>query len=194
MPLVACVFCSYGRKTDQNLYHMLSAILKQAFQGFSELPNPVRRLYDVHKRRETTPSKEELISTLSEVLEDSPHIFVVIDALDECNAEDRREILEILFDLQLRHDLRLLCTSRDVVEVTELFYEDVPRATIRATDTDVREYLEPRLISLGRFVRGDTELQRLVMNKITSSADGMYVKTLSFPLGSKTHVFNAGFS
>ena len=172
---VATIFCSYGKRTEQTVHHMLAAILKQVVQGMSLPPEIIRQLYDLHSTRGSRPSKDELVTTLRSILRGTPPTFIVVDALDECNATDRRELAEILFDLQNDCDIRILSTSRDVVEVTELFPAGVLKSTIRATTADIRVYLEPRLSSLGRFIKRDTALQHLIIDKVTTAADGMYV-------------------
>jgi Cdc6-like AAA superfamily ATPase len=90
---VAYIYCNYTRQADQTTSSLLAAMLKQLVQDRPSIAKPVSSLYDHHEVPRTRPSVEETLGALRSVLADYSRMYVVIDALDECVHDDRRELL-----------------------------------------------------------------------------------------------------
>jgi hypothetical protein len=103
-------------------------------------------------------------------------IFIVIDALDECQVSDgsRSRFLSNVFSLQTRCRANLLLTSRFLPEITERFKHAIT-LEIRASNEDVHRYLNGHMFRLLTFVVRSPELQEEVTIKIIQSVQGMYV-------------------
>jgi hypothetical protein len=169
---VAYVYCNYKRQADQTTSSLLAAMLKQLVQDRPSIAKPLSSLYDHHEVRRTRPSIEEMLSALQSVLADYSRMFVVIDALDECVYDDRRELLSKLRNLQSKTGLHLMATSRFIPDIIEEF-NGLPTLEVRADDADVKRYVTGQTNRLSRCVQRDDNLQELIQNKIVEAVGGM---------------------
>jgi hypothetical protein len=102
--------------------------------------------------------------------------FIVVDALDECQVSDgccSRFLLEI-YNLQAKSRANIFATSRFIPEITERF-EGSMSLEIRASNEDVRRYLNGHMSQLPGFIRRSQELQDEVKAEIVKAVGGMYV-------------------
>ena len=110
--------------------------------------------------------------------QDFSRVFVIIDALDECSNDDRtrRRLLEKLRTLQKLASVNLMVTSRPFPDIIEEF-ESATTLEIRASEVDIREYLEEQMSRLPRCVLKDSRLQARIVDGITGAVNGMYVSS-----------------
>ncbi|GAB1198163.1 hypothetical protein APSETT444_007471 [Aspergillus pseudonomiae] len=176
MTAIPYIYCNFRQQHEQRYTDLLLSLLKQLVQGQPFIPNAVRVLYDECKRRESRPTHEGILSTLYSVASSYSRIFIIIDALDECQVsnEDRERFLQIVFGIQERAKANILVTSRFVHEI-ETRFEGSIRLEIRASNTDVRRYLEQRLQSFPSFVLHNPALQREIKTKLARAVDGMFL-------------------
>jgi len=111
-------------------------------------------------------------------------IFVVIDALDECN-ENNGGRDHLLYELKkLRPKLRLFVTSRPhIVEIAEHF-PGAAQLRIHAREEDIRKYLNGKMSNHARFrcqMDADHALENLVMDTIIQNANGMFFLHTEYP-------------
>ena len=171
---VAYIYCNFRRKDEQTINDLLKCLLKQLAQNQSSLPVSVKDLYERHKKYNTRPSSEEISRTLHTVAAMYSRLFIIVDALDECQVSEgsRSMLLSEMFNLRQKCKANIFATSRFVPEVTENFKE-YTRLDIRAQDDDVRNYLE------GRISRSNRKILRTlpedIKMKIIKAIDGMYV-------------------
>jgi hypothetical protein len=167
------VFCNYKSQVDQNLYGLLSALLKQLVQSRADIAVPITRLYH-HHLKQNRPSLDEIFTALLTVCSKYARVYVVIDALDECTDQNstRSQLIEKLRELQIRTNVWLLFTSRFIPEITERFRLD-PVLEVRASKEDVKRYVAGQIPRLPNCIRRDDELRRAVQSKIIKAIDGM---------------------
>jgi hypothetical protein len=103
-------------------------------------------------------------------------VFIIVDALDECQISDgcRQRLLSDLFNLQEKCGANLFTTSRPISSIEKEF-EGSPTLEIRASEEDVRRYLEGHMFRLPGFVARGLELQEEIKTNIVNAIDGMYV-------------------
>jgi Cdc6-like AAA superfamily ATPase len=169
---IAYVYCNYKVQHEQDAFGMLAAILKQLVQGKLSTIQHIEQLHKQHADRGTKPSVGDICNTLQAVLNHYPTVYIVIDALDECQESTRRQLLANLHDLRTGLDVRLMATSRFMPEI-ESSFEGALRLEIKATQEDVKRFVAGQLYSLPLCIRRDVELQELVQEKITEAVDGM---------------------
>jgi Cdc6-like AAA superfamily ATPase len=176
---LAYVYCNFQRRDKQKIDDLLASLLKQLAERYPSLPESVKDLYDCHKDKPTRPSVEEISSTLHSVVAKYSRVFIIVDALDECQASDgcRTRLLWELFNLQKRHGSNILATSRFIPEIVDQFKGSSESLEIRANREDVERYLEGHIGELGElrsFVRGNRQLQTDIKAGISEVVDGMY--------------------
>jgi Cdc6-like AAA superfamily ATPase len=177
---IAYIYCNFRRQEEQTAEDLLASLLKQLAQGQSLLPNSIISLYDKHKNRRTRPLFHEITKVLQSVAAMYLRLFIVVDALDECQTSDgcRARFLRAMFDLQAKYGVNIFVTSRSIPEITEEFQGSMS-LEIRATEQDVRKYLNDKISYLPSFVRRSPELQEKIKSEIIKAVDGMYVASIS---------------
>jgi hypothetical protein len=107
---------------------------------------------------------------------DYSRVFIVVDALDECQIADggRKRLLSEMFNLQAKTGANLLMTSRFILEIMKEFERSIS-LEIRASDEDVERYLDGHILQLPLFVSRNLDLQKEIKSKIIKAADGMHV-------------------
>ncbi|KAF2818132.1 ankyrin, partial [Ophiobolus disseminans] len=171
---VAYVYCNYKSQANQDTASILAAILKQLGQGRSSALGPVERLHRKHLSHGTRPSLDEIFSALRDVVAQYPYVFIVVDALDECQRETRRQLLSKLRVLQKEADLRLTATSRFVPYVEDALRPAI-RLEVKASNEDLKQFVVGQICRLPRCVQRDKALQDLVQERVVEAVDGMFL-------------------
>ncbi|CAN9193849.1 unnamed protein product [Alternaria alternata] len=171
---VAYVYCNYKSQADQDIVSILAAILKQLVQSRPSALGPVERLHQKHAGRGTKPSLDDIYSALRDVLTQYPYVHIVIDALDECQNEIRRQLCTKLLDLQKGADMRLMVTSRFVPDVEDAF-RLASRLEVEASDEDVKQFVLGQIHRLPGCVQRSATLQKLVQERVVEAVGGMFL-------------------
>jgi ankyrin repeat domain-containing protein 50 len=171
---VVYIYCTH-RQQNQTAGNLVASLLKQLIQQRTDIPGNIRDLYRHHRSRQTHPPLSEYSRLLQAELRHFLKVFIVIDALDECSEENRiRE--HFLAEVQkLSPMVRLLVTSRHMPDIERKF-EGTAQLEIRASDEDVKRYLESRIESqlpLAKYVRTDPTLRSDILDTIIKRAHGM---------------------
>ena len=174
---VAFLYCNYKSQQNQKPADLLAALLKQLVQEQSSPPQGVHSLYTRCKDKRTPPSFQEISEAFRAVVAGYSRTFIIIDALDECKLPDggRETFLSVIFDLQAKTGTNLFATSRHIPDILERFHGSV--LEVRASDEDVRRYVEGYIPQLRLFVSHSSTLQEEMKTKIVKAVDGMYVVT-----------------
>ena len=173
---VVYIYCSYRNRTQQTLENLLGSTWKQLIQGLPTIPAALTELYKKHQHNGTHLNVDAITNGFTASLHESPRLFIVIDALDECADDVRNPLIKIFRHLQDHHSVKLLCLSRPI-RIIEKEVSSCLQLEIRATDGDVRMYLDERMAEqMGRLapcVQSSLELQNLIKGKIIGATDGM---------------------
>lgn len=92
--------------------------------------------------------------------------FLVVDALDECSEDTRRQLLAVLKRVQDDSSLRCLFTSRPIPEICHYFENDLKLA-ISAHPDDIEIYTHNRIQELSIVVQDDENLSQQIMKGIS---------------------------
>ena len=171
---LAYIYCNYKYQSGVDASALLAALLKQLVQSQFFIDESVSNLYQQHTSRGTRPSFLEISAALQTVLRSFSATYIVVDAMDECPNKNgaRDQAWSSLREIQHGTDLRLLATSRSIPAVVEQFMS-LPILKIRASDTDVNQYVKGQIPRLPKCIRCDRELQTMVERRIAEAVDGM---------------------
>jgi hypothetical protein len=178
---IAYVYFNYKQNVDkqnvdkQNVDNLLLSLLKQLSQERPSLPESVKALHDQHRNKRTRPSINELLKALQSVAAMYSRVFIIVDALDECQASDgcQASFLSEIFTLQAKTRANLFATSRYISNIEKEF-EGSTLLEIHASEEDVRRYLDGHVLQLPGFVTRSPELQEEIKAAIVKAVDGMY--------------------
>jgi hypothetical protein len=176
---IAYLYCNFRRKDEQKAQDLLASLLKQLSEERSHLPDSVKSLFDKHKVKRTRPSLDEISGAFQSVVATYSRVFVIVDALDECSISDgsRQIFMSCLSSLQVKCGVNLFTTSRHIASIEKEFEGNV-KLEIRASEEDVRRYLESHMFRLPGFVVRSAELQEEIKSNIVKAVDGMQVDCL----------------
>ncbi|KAH7070273.1 nucleoside phosphorylase, partial [Paraphoma chrysanthemicola] len=171
---IAYIYCNFRRQGEQSVDNLLLNLVKQLAESQSSLPESVKCLYNHH--RQTRPSLEETSAVLQSVAAVYSTIFVVVDALDECQASDgcRARFLSELFNFQSRCRANIFATSRFIPDIIDHFKSSIS-LEIRASQEDVARYLKGHIWQLPSFVQQNQELHEEIIKGISEAVDGMFL-------------------
>jgi len=173
---IAFLYCNFRQQQEQRLIDLFLSLLKQFSQRQPLLPECVTRLYEDHERDQTRPSFIEISDALCSTIANCSRAFIIIDALDECSATDRilSRFMEELFSLQAKTSSSLFATSRPILGIPEEFERRGGSILeIRASDEDMRRYLDGHINQISTFVREASGIERKIKSAIIKAADGM---------------------
>lgn len=173
---IVYIYFNYQRQNEQQLEDLFASLLKQLVQEQPSIPESVKSLYDRHKYKRTRPSLDEILQTFQSVASVYSRVFIVVDALDECQVFGgcRQKFVSDLVALQAKCKANLFFTSRPIESIEKLFEEN-SRLEIRASEEDVQRYLDGHMFRLPEFVVQSLELQEEIKTGIIKAVDGMYV-------------------
>ena len=169
---VAFLYCNYKRQQEQKFQDLMASLLKQLVQERHSLPDEVNSLYRRHVDKRTRPSPDEIAEVLESVIQGYSKVYLFIDALDECVVTERDRLLKEVFKLQINAHVNLFATSRFIDDITTQFNGRMS-CEIRATEKDVRSYLNNRILELPTFVSRRPDLQVEIVDEIVNAVDGM---------------------
>jgi Cdc6-like AAA superfamily ATPase len=171
---IAYLYCNFRRQDEQKAQDLLASLLKQLSRGRSSLSDSVKSLHDSHNGKRTRPLFDEISKALQSVADLYSRVFIIIDALDECQASDgcRSRFLSEIFSLQAKCGAHLFATSRFIPEITEKFAGKLS-LEIRASSDDVRKYLDIRISQGESRILRRPDLQAEITTEIVKAVDGM---------------------
>ncbi|KAI0542485.1 hypothetical protein GGR58DRAFT_252203 [Xylaria digitata] len=176
---IAYTYFNFRRRDEQKVGHLLASILKQLGRIQPSLPVPVRALWDNHKEKQTRPSVEEISHALHLVSSLYKSVFIVIDALDECQTSDgcRTQFITEVLKLQNGYNANVFVTSRFIPEIVDKFRNtnNTTNLEIQACRQDIEAYIEGNLVELPSFVQRNKNLQIDIKNAISEAVDGMFL-------------------
>ncbi|KIJ16667.1 hypothetical protein PAXINDRAFT_168174, partial [Paxillus involutus ATCC 200175] len=146
--------CAYfyfdARKTggaSRRFETLLRSLLDQLCSKQANIPDAMKRLYGVDDQEHPQPTLAQLKTTLGEVVKDFDEVYILIDALDECDSQ--AELLGWMKSLQsTTQGLHLLATSRPerIIEDRMSNFNHV-RISLNSEllDDDIRTYVDERV-------------------------------------------------
>ena len=148
---VACFYFDFAAQKEQSPTRTLSSLLKQVVCGLDEIPGKILQAFRDQKKVIGGRKLEhgEIVEMLQDISSSRP-IFICIDALDECIAEYREEVLDSL--KQILHkstSIRVFLAGRLQIrdEVEKHLAGRVVTVSIIPTKDDMVRFLHAKLKS-----------------------------------------------
>ncbi|RDW68740.1 uncharacterized protein DSM5745_08500 [Aspergillus mulundensis] len=169
---LAYVYLNYKRHEAQQLDQLLASLLRQLSETQSALPESVRELYN--KRPMKRPSADALQKTILNIATTYSRSFIVIDALDECQAADRcrDQFISAILALQSQGHVSILTTSRPIPDIAEQF-RDSAVLEIRARSEDIQMYIDRRIAKSGKPILRTHS--KVIKDEISKVVEGMFL-------------------
>ncbi|KAK6336859.1 hypothetical protein TWF718_009648 [Orbilia javanica] len=167
---IAYIYFNFKRSaTSLRVDDLLLYLLKQLARTQDLLPKCVIELYNRYKN--SRPSRTDILNALHAVTTSYSRTFIIIDALDEYG--ERSIFLENLFKVHRSGNFNIFATSRDIPEIKEKFRGISMEYEIRASNEDVRVYLEGRIAKSGRKIINANK--ETIIAGISKAVQGMFL-------------------
>jgi hypothetical protein len=146
---MAYIYFDYKEEQNQNPSTVLASLIKQLVLQLSVLPPHLDALYNSSNDKGLSrPSCDSLYSALVDTSKSFQQVFLVFDALDECNPQERQReaLLSLLTKLGGNGSrFKLFVTSRpDPADIQQAFGA-IPRIDVSAHAEDIEGYIHERL-------------------------------------------------
>jgi hypothetical protein len=141
------------------------------------MPNAATELYKRIVKGQGLPGWGDLMKIFRNLCSSSDEVFLVLDALDECDENMNREQILELVEFLVGSNARVVVTSRPYPWDINRTFADYPQIAIEAADSDVRAFLLEKITKSKRGIRPfiDETLREEIVQSITAKSQGMYV-------------------
>jgi hypothetical protein len=181
---VACIFCSYQERSTQSLEELVASVLKQIVQDRSSASESIKAFCEKFHDQQKHPRLTNLVDALRSEIRTYSSVFIMLDALDECQEDYQGRLITELESLS--STVYLMVTSRPLDLIKQRF-RGACHLDINAMDGDVRKYIESRIrqgqtkneILLAQLVQENHGLRDSIAEKIVTNARGMFVLLIS---------------
>ena len=181
---VVCIFCNYEERSTQSLEELIASVLKQIIQDQPLASENIKALCEEFRDKQKHPRLSNLIDALRSEIQTYSKVFVVLDALDECQEDYQGRLIAELESISSK--VYLMVTSRPLDLIKQRF-QVACHLDINAMDGDVRKYIKSRIrrgqtkneILLEQLARENRGLQDSIEEKIVTNARGMFVLLIS---------------
>ena len=173
---VAYFYFNYQDERKQTAELVLASLLRQIIESRPEIPKPVSELYKRIESQQRQLQQQDLEQVILLTCANFKQIFIVIDALDECDNEHRKDLLRSLATFQKIQTVTIFLTSRPHAgqEITRKLGNSL-QIEIGATDNDLRTYLSCKIDESDNVDVIDEEFKEEIIVKIIRAAHRMYV-------------------
>lgn len=172
---VIFMYCDYRDQSNQTILGIIGSLAKQLLSQARSIPKAVWDSYKQMAKRRKAVDLEFAQAILELVFPSFDCVYICLDALDECQTDARRQLLELLKTVT-GTTLRLFVTARPNIEaalVTSLADKSISRIPITANKEDLKIFLSQQF-SRDRYPEAmDETLQAQITDKIIKWSEGM---------------------
>ena len=174
---VACFYFDFASKNEQTAASMLGALLRQIVSGLDKIPKEIAGGFANYKK--TIGGRRLRLPEIVEMLQDitsSRRTFICVDALDECGAEHRLEVLGSLRQiLQKSPGARVFLTGRPQIrhEVERCLAGTLEVISVTTNKDDIITYLRASLEKDTTPDAMDSSLEAAIVKYILENASEM---------------------
>ena len=186
-------YFDFGNKIYSSAESLLRSLLAQLVKQTSRLPEALGRLraekfcdtrygtrLAMQAESVAQPSLLELSNVLYDSMQEFDHVYVILDALDEC--VERQKLLSIIQRLLSSKTckIHILVTSRSDADLEEHL---TPATTARilvesnVIEPDIRSYIQDQLHNNPKLMKWPLKVQERIESALMAGAQGMYVAT-----------------
>ncbi|KAL8729051.1 MAG: hypothetical protein Q9166_004968 [cf. Caloplaca sp. 2 TL-2023] len=168
---IAHHYFDYRDQDNRSLEETIANLVKQIASTLPELPAAVAGLYHRFSKQHRTPKQHDLVQVLSSVCHELDRVYIIIDALDECDRKHRVGFLKALEDL--KGCAKVFVTSRPYLK--DSGFQTTLQIEIKAHTADLRKYIDHQ-IELSDISDDFADVFRNgVVDKVIRSAQEMFL-------------------
>lgn len=176
-------YFNFNDISKQSLDSMIRSLISQLYNKQEDIREQLNSLFSSCEDGRRQPTTESLNISLRQMIQQVGEVWIVLDALDECNTRKETEALllwiKCILDSELRN-VHLIVTSRPEQDIESAISEwarteDMIAIQKAFVTNDIREYVRTKIREdegLKRW-RSIPEVQDEIENRLMEKADGM---------------------
>ncbi|KAL9612899.1 MAG: hypothetical protein Q9167_002532 [Letrouitia subvulpina] len=173
---IAYLYFDYREQEVLSVERVLASLLKQVAAAKPNIPQSVLDFYKKINIQQRQAQQQELEQALLLTFQEYERVFIVIDALDECDqTTHRRNLISCLRSLQISPVVSIFITSRSHIEETNNFFEKASKIIIEANETDLEKYILWEIEQSDNVDIIDNEFRGEIVQKIGKAAQNMFL-------------------
>jgi hypothetical protein len=172
---LAYIYLSYDGWDEQDISNIALRLLHQLLVRLEVLPVKVSNKYDELHPRGQILGSDSLLDFLLSCSESFPSIYIVLDALDECNETQLASIVSRIVQLSTVQKFKIFATSRHHPSAVQSLFARGITVEIGSRNHDIEDFLDVRL----KEVKGMTlALKTKIMARLLNEQEERYVAVL----------------
>ena len=180
------VYCNYKESRTTTTYIRLA--LKQLCRTMQSIPLELQEVYDRNYRKDSQPTCDELRVAFLAITQQFGRIFFVLDALDECPLDQRKDLCEFILSVARINNptssqgiVKLFVTSRRESDIEGAF-QSIPTIEIEAAkvNSDIEVYVKAQIelrLQNRSLKINNMALKNTILDALTTKAGGMFVSS-----------------
>ncbi|KAI9708311.1 MAG: hypothetical protein M1820_004015 [Bogoriella megaspora] len=175
---VAYMYFDYRDPETPNSSTLTLSILKQILACLPRMPASVIDICQKSQKQQRRFTQSEAERLIISVAQGLPMVYLVVDALDECEeGKHRMGFLGTMHRLRKVPNIRLIVTSRPHPSDIKNAFQNDPRILIEAKDTDIRLFIYREIArsDVSDLLEEDRGLAQNVIQTIEARAHGMFL-------------------
>jgi hypothetical protein len=148
---------------------VVSSFLKQWSTRQKEIAPSIRAMYHKCRKHGARPELSELLDCIKDSASSFSSTFIVLDALDECDMNQRPKLFGAIKQLS-SVSVQIFATSRPHLRDVQDFFQAAPTIQIKADIRDLENYL---MIQVEERMPQNRMLRSRVVNTLSTKADGV---------------------
>ena len=175
--VIAHLYFDYRIQSYQSTENMLASLLKQLVIPLPKLPEPVLELHRRLSNLEKRPQQMDLEQAIFSTCEKYVRVYIIIDALDECDAKNhRKDFWKALETLRTHSNFSIFLTSRPFPEDIKENLKGAPQIIIGAHDDDLERYISGEIESNDNIEEIDADFRTEIITRVSQAAQNMCVR------------------
>ena len=182
---ITFIYCHYKEFRTTSEY--MRTALKQLCRAMQFIPPKLQAIYEQHYSNDSQPKYDELRIVFLAIIQQFGRIFFVLDALDECTLDQRKDLCDFIFSITNTTStsasgiVKLFVTSRKAPDIERAFRQkSIPTIEVEAAkvDSDIEVYVKAQIelrLQDGSLILRDMALKDRIFSALTTKAGGMYV-------------------
>ena len=172
---IAYAYFDYGDQELQTHSTLVASIFKQILTTMATIPSNITEALEKSRRQGVSLSPQEITRMIVDIASQVPAIYLILDALDECDESKHREsVIETLTELRKLPNIRIFVTSRPHPHDIISAFENDQQIIIKAHEADIRLFLAQK-IRKARVPGIDEQLTENIVTTVAANAQGVYV-------------------
>lgn len=172
---VAYMYFEYKEREQQTPMNILASVVRQLAAQIPTLPTEIEALYDRLESKGGRLNFEGLYTALTATLKSFDQVFLVFDALDECDARGQRRELLPLFHRMKKSGASLFVTSRQYPEDIQESFRDAAKIELSPKEEDIGAFIQQRIdedARARRLVR-QAKCENRIVSELVDTSQGM---------------------